>query len=188
MSNASPPRLEASLLARLETGIDANSLEDEVLALHDLLRSRLFRYAVSLGLKTHDAEDVIQETFLALFSHLQAGRSNSNLLGWIFRVTHNLALKRRIRYSMEDQTGHGEDLGPPTLEPGPEENLIFGERQLRLRCAFEALPEIDRLCLQLRAEGLKYREISKILGISLGSVANSLGRSLSRLRRSEGGK
>jgi RNA polymerase sigma-70 factor (ECF subfamily) len=49
------------------------------------------------------------------------------------------------------------------------------------------LPEVDRLCVQLRAEGLKYREIAHILGISLGGVANTLARSFHRLQRSGGG-
>ncbi len=185
MSNASQSGIEASPLVRLETGVKVYSLEEEVLCLHDHLRARLIRYAVSLGLKSHDAEDVVQEVFLALFRHLQSKRSCSNLLGWLFRVAHNLALKRRVRYSLEDQTVAGEELCTMG-DLGPEESILFGERHLRLRRAFEALPEADRLCLQLRSEGLKYREIAKVLGISLGNVANSLGRSLDRLRRSEG--
>jgi len=48
-----------------------------------------------------------------------------------------------------------------------------------------ALPEQDRCCLSLRAEGLRYREIAEVVGISIGSVAASLEKSLSRLTRSE---
>ena len=166
----------------------SSALEKEVLDLHDLLRPRLFRYAISLGLKAQDAEDVIQEAFLALFRHFQAEKPRSNLHGWIFRVTHHLALKRRTRYR-KDCT---DESGRYSLTAGsvwsPEEQLIFSERQWRLRRIFAALSEADRLCLQLRAEGLKYREIAEVLGISLGSVANCLTRSLGRLRRSDGGE
>jgi len=188
MSDSSPRSLESTLLQGLANTAETVKLEEEVLNLHDLFRLRLLRYAVSLGLKTQDAEDVIQEVFLALFRHLHAGRSRSNLPGWVFRVTHHLALKRRTRYRLEDCLDDSEsgNLGLSRTS-NPEEDLIFGERHLRLRKAFEALSETDRLCLQLRSEGLKYREISNVLGISLGSVANSLARSLSRLRRSEGG-
>ncbi|HEY0163475.1 MAG TPA: RNA polymerase sigma factor [Edaphobacter sp.] len=173
-------------MQRLASAKEKASLEEEVLSFYDLFQTRLLRYAVSLGLKTQDAEDIIQEVFLALFRHLQLGRSRENLRGWIFRVTHNLALKRRIRYRREDLADEGgHDLLASSLT-NPEEELLFSERQTRLRRAFSALPEADRLCLQLRAEGLKYREIADVLGISLGSVANSLGRSMSRLRRSDG--
>jgi len=50
-----------------------------------------------------------------------------------------------------------------------------------------ALPEQDQSCLCMRAEGLRYREIAEALGISLGSVAASLARSLERLGRADGG-
>jgi RNA polymerase sigma-70 factor (ECF subfamily) len=45
------------------------------------------------------------------------------------------------------------------------------------------LPEQDRRCLILRAEGLRYREIAEVLHISLGAVALSLERCLTRLAR-----
>lgn len=187
MAGISPQSLKSSLLERLGPAVEARPLEEEVLHFYDLFRDRLFRYAVSLGLKPQDAEDVIQDVFLALFRHLQAGRSRSNLAGWVFRVTHRLALKRRTKYRTDRVEKSEDDHAIPSLLLTPEQEFIFNERQLRLRRAFEALPEVDRLCLQLRAEGLKYREIANVLGISLGSVANSLGRALSRLRRSDGG-
>jgi len=49
----------------------------------------------------------------------------------------------------------------------------------------QALPETDQQCLSLRAEGLRYREIAAVVGISLGSVAASLERSLDRLARAD---
>jgi RNA polymerase sigma-70 factor (ECF subfamily) len=55
--------------------------------------------------------------------------------------------------------------------------------QRRLRAVVRALPEQDRKCLFLRAEGLRYREISEILDISLGAVSLSLARSLARIAR-----
>ena len=72
-----------------------SEIEVEVIALFDELQERLFGYVLSFGLSVHDAEDVVQETFLSLFRHLQLGRPRQNLRGWIFRVGHNLALKRR---------------------------------------------------------------------------------------------
>ena len=59
------------------------------------------------------------------------------------------------------------------------------QRQHRLLAVVKALPELDQCCLSLRAEGLRYREIAEVLGISLGAVANSLEKSLSRLNRAD---
>jgi RNA polymerase sigma-70 factor, ECF subfamily len=68
----------------------------------------------------------------------------------------------------------------------PEQQAAAAQRQTCLESIVRALPEQDRWCLALRAEGLRYREIAEVLGISLGSVSGSLARSLGRLVR--GGK
>jgi RNA polymerase sigma-70 factor (ECF subfamily) len=62
----------------------------------------------------------------------------------------------------------------------------MADRQTRQRvlAVVEALPEQDRRCLFLRAEGLRYREIAGILDMSLGAVSVSLSRSLARIARS----
>ncbi len=164
------------------------ALQAEVLALYDALHGRLLRYAVSFGLSVHDGEDVLQEVFLALFRHLQAGRSRENLPGWVYRTTHNLSLKRRTSVHAELRIAAAEDPSEVDChddQPGPEEQILFRERQQRLRAVFAALPETDRMCLRLRADGLRYREIAATLGISLGSVAASLSRSFERLQRVE---
>jgi DNA-directed RNA polymerase specialized sigma24 family protein len=72
-----------------------SEIEEEVIFLFDQLYDRLSGYLLSFGLTVHDAEDIVQETFLALFRHLQLGRSRRSLGGRIFRVGHNLTLKRR---------------------------------------------------------------------------------------------
>ena len=50
-----------------------------------------------------------------------------------------------------------------------------------------ALPERDRHCVHLRGHGLRYRDIARVLGMSLGAVAKSLTRSIARLHRADEG-
>src|SRR5271170_5739908 len=69
--------------------------ESVVIRLFDQFQGRVLSYILNCGLPFHDAEDIVQETFLALFRHLELGRPRSNLNGGLFRVAHNLALKRR---------------------------------------------------------------------------------------------
>jgi RNA polymerase sigma-70 factor, ECF subfamily len=160
------------------------ALELEILALYDSWRLPLLRYSISFGLSVADGEEIIQETFLALFDHLRKGRSRDNLRGWIFRVTHNLALKRRQFDRSRSALMSAENYRPEeyvSSELNPEQNAIQGEHRAHLVAIYQALSEDDRLCLQLRAEGMTYREIAHVAGVSLGTVSNSLGRSLSRL-------
>jgi RNA polymerase sigma-70 factor, ECF subfamily len=161
-----------------------SEIEDEVIRLFDQFRGPLLRYALSLGLSIQDGEEIIQEVFLALFRHLQLGKSRQNLRGWMFRVAHNLSLKRRRD---RQRSPNGADRDGTLVEsrvdtaPNPEEQVLSAQRQGRLVAVLNVLPEQDRMCLRLRAEGLRYREIARVVGLSLGAVSISLTRSLARL-------
>jgi RNA polymerase sigma-70 factor (ECF subfamily) len=190
--------LEPDSVARWELALGGKSErqpaptadEQEVVQLFDELRNRLLRYLLAFGLSVQDGEEVVQEVFLALFQHLQRGKSRHNLRGWIFRVAHNLGLKRRLATNREAARAAGNaefpaDTWPDTAE-NPEEQVLSGQRRQRLQAVLRALPEQDQWCLSLRAEGLRYREIAQVLDISLASVSASLGRSLARLSRADG--
>jgi RNA polymerase sigma-70 factor (ECF subfamily) len=167
--------------------VPIDAIEAELLTLFDAFNQPLLRYAISFGLEMQDAEDLLQEVFLALFQHLTQRKPKNNLKSWLFRVMHNLALKRRMAYSRQNCTTfelkHMNCWADPS--PGPEEALLFTERQINLNRVLRALPDKDQACLRLRAEGLRYREISKVLDISLGAVCSSMVRALERLRRAE---
>jgi RNA polymerase sigma-70 factor, ECF subfamily len=184
--------LQSILLKDVKTASASQSaaLADEVTGYFDQLRNPLLRYLLSFGLCASDAEEVIQEVFLALFQHLRRNGSRSNLRGWIFRVAHNQGLKRCNLNRLETKLfSPAEEEGTklhPHPDPNPEELLATQRRQQRLLAVVNALSVADRRCLHLRAEGLRYREIVEILGISLGAVALSLERSLSRLHRAVG--
>ncbi len=169
----------------------ASSLEDEVVNLFDQLQDRLLRYLLSLGLSASDGEEIIQETFLALFLHLRRGKPRPNLRAWVFQVCHNLALKHRNATLRNRQTLVEYDrIAAENVfvddAPNPEDRVAKDERRVRLLNIWRVLPEQDRRCLGLRAEGLTYREIAHVLDMSLGAVSLSLGRSLARFARADG--
>ena len=167
----------------------SSPLEDEVVKFFDQCRAPLLRYTCAIGLSAQDAEEIVQEVFLALFRHLQLDKSRSNLQAWIFRVAHNLALKQlQSNRKFPETLEWDADLvnNHPDGRLNPEERVASGQRKQRLRAVLQALPKQDRCCLYLRAEGLRYREISRVLGISLGAVSNSITRSLVRLKSVDG--
>lgn len=165
-------------------------LEDEVVGLFDEMRDRLLRYLLCLGVQLHDGEEIVQESFLLLFQHLQRGKSRENLRGWLFGVVRNLALKvHRENRASARRFQFDQPLArlPSDRDANPEQEMSDRQRQERLWAVVRALPEQDQVCLFLRAEGLRYRDIGNMLGISLGSVAASLARSLGKLSRADGG-
>jgi RNA polymerase sigma-70 factor (ECF subfamily) len=185
---AAPPRASIIPSAILTTAdfpsvVKGRSLEAEVVSLFDEQRDGLLRYVLSFSLAVPDGEEIVQEVFLSLFQHLRRGKSRSNLRGWVYRVAHNLALKRRTasrRAAREAAESSFLD-----QSPNPEDQLASSQRRERLQAVLRALPEQDRRCIHLRAEGLRYREIAEVLGMSLGAVSLSLGKSLARLGRAD---
>lgn len=180
------PLLASAKEAQAGTG----EIEAEVMVLFEQYRIGLMRYAVSLGVPVPDAEEVVQEVFLGLFRHLRLGRSRRNLRGWIFRVAHNLTLKRRYEKGRQLEfrdSNAGFAAAQIDLSPNPEEVCSNAQRQQRLLAVVQALSEVEQSCLRLRAEGLRYREIAEIHGISLGSVSTFLARSLAKLMRADRG-
>ncbi len=186
-----PIRLdEAAVLARPAESVEsaeAAEAHEAVLRLFEAHRDGVHRYVRALGIADRDGEDLVQDVFLALFHHVARGRPRTNLRGWIFRVAHNLALRhltreaRRRRVRADLAAG-----GAVAPGPTPEDRYASRQREARLAVAVTELPARERRCLQLRAEGLRYREIARVLGLSLGTVANTLARALARLRRADG--
>jgi len=168
----------------------ADDTEAHVLALFDRHAPRLLHYVGTLGVSALDAEDVVQETFLALFRHLRLGRDQTQIAGWLFRVARNLALKRlRTARRRPLLAAEIDALTALAIDPGPdpEARIVEDERRQRLRAVVRALPARDRRCVLLRAEGLTYRDIAVALGLSLGSVGKSLARAMTRLMSADGG-
>ena len=176
--------------ARAGSSTKPCEIECEVIDLFEQFRNPLLRYVISLGLSIHDGEEIIQEVFMALFRHLRMGKSRRNLRGWVFRVAHNLALKQHLVNRKAQATLDSDEVvanRQPDRSPNPEEQAASSQRLERMQAVLRALPEQDRYCLCLRAEGLRYREIAAALGISLGAVSIALTRALARIECADQG-
>lgn len=162
-----------------------SAIAEEVVSLFDQTRAPLLRYVLNFNLPIADGEEIVQEVFLALVGHLDGGKPRHNLRGWLFRVAHNLALKKRLRSRCNIQSLSGWETSTEAVavdpEPNPEARLALLRKNERVQAVLNILPERDRRCLALRAEGLRYREIAEVLDISLGGVSLSLARSLRRI-------
>ena len=147
-------------------------------AAHELFEAHgaaVYRFAVVLLRQRQDAEDCVQETFLKLLRHLDAGGDTSNLRGWLFTVAAHAARdrQRRRRRWVAWRPAHDARVPPPSL---PDED----GRLKRAREALQHLPDRDRLLLALRAQGLSYRDIAAAAGLKPASVGRLLARAVDR--------
>ena len=169
--------------------LESPSAQTQVLRLFDECAPGLRRYIASFNLGAATTDDILQDTFLALFRHLSLGRPATNLQGWLYQVAHNLALKQRHRNVKRgliegdwDAT-IGDRMEDEQLNP--EERLVSAQRQRHLTGVLERMPERDQRCVALRAEGLRYRDIAGVLGVSLGTVAKCIVRAMTRLTEAD---
>lgn len=162
-------------LSRLATGAS------EATTLYRELRKPLLRYLVCLGLSSDEAQDVVQDAFLILHRHLAAGGSQENIRGWLFRVAHNQARNRQNRYDRNFGAASDADMDAVSHEATPERAVLEKEKFQRLGKAIRLLSVSERECLFLRASGLRYREISEVLGIATSTVSDTVDRAIKKL-------
>jgi RNA polymerase sigma-70 factor (ECF subfamily) len=163
------------------------TLSDRVLALFEQLHVPVFRYLLRKTRDSGQAEDITQETFLRLFRHLRKDRLLENPKAWLFTVASNLAVDaKRIESHIKDldETTWGKIAESRSgLQTDPEKLMLQRERLDRLHTAVLNLTRLQRECLHLRAEGLRYREIAGLLEISPSTVMDAVRRATLKLAR-----
>jgi len=162
-------------------------------------RQPALRFALHLLGDVHDAEEAVQEAFLKLLQAPDAFRGQSSFRTYVFAAVRNSCLDgRRRRMS---QSGHLREVNPATTAffrnlpqgsrfAGVSTEIERRESQEIVRSAIERLPERLRACTVLHdLEGLSYREVGEVLGITANYVGVLLYQARARLREiiEEGG-
>jgi RNA polymerase sigma-70 factor, ECF subfamily len=140
-----------------------------IMALYDEFRPRLFRYMRSLHLAHDQADEVIQETFVRLTAELLKKSKIDNVPGWIVRVAHNLAIDLLKREQGSNvASDNAEFIIGNRVDPSlnPEDAYAKKEQSRRMTTALFTFDPKHRQCFQMRAQGLRYRDIGLALGIS----------------------
>lgn len=137
-----------------------------------------------------EAMDAAQEVFLKTYGQAGSLEPKGELFTWMYRVATNHCLNRIRRRKLAqflsltaDPEGEGANLDPADDAPDALATLESRRRWRKTRQEIEALPESQRVVLILaRFEGLPYRQIGEILGISEGAVESRLFRAMRRLQ------
>ncbi len=148
--------------------------------LFDQHASGLYRLALAMLHEPDGARDVVQDTFLKLIAHLDAGGALPHARGWLYTVAahgcrdRQRGLARWLPWIADRDTRAANE--SPDLRDGADAVLA----------AIRTLPARDRLLIALRAQGLSYREIADAARIRPASVSQFLARALDRLERQLG--
>ncbi|MBN2115939.1 MAG: sigma-70 family RNA polymerase sigma factor [Anaerolineales bacterium] len=156
----------------------------EFARLVDAYSSPIYRLGLRMLGDPQDAEDVLQNTFLSVLTHISEFEGRSSLATWLYRIAANEALmllrRKKPEVNLDDveAADEAEDLLPTQFVDWsalPEDELLSGEGQRILDGAIATLPESMRLVFLLRdVEGLSIRETAEALNLTETNVKTRL--------------
>ncbi len=159
----------------------AARLAYDVEQIYEQTRAAICSYVLCLGVPEAQAQEVTQEVYLRLYRTMRKGGEILNMRAWLFRVAHNLGLNVRSREKAFRAVNPDWDRFTDRTTESPERAILDRERMQRVQAALETLSPQQRNCLYLRSEGLRYREIAEVMGVSSSTVNEFLRRAISRL-------
>lgn len=162
--------IDDALIRRIADG-DMDALR----TLYDHVRGGVFGLALSIVKNTHDADDILQETFLKIYAHAGEYKPQGKPLAWVFTIARHLALDK-LRQSSRTQP----------LDSGlavDGQAITDADDRLLLEALLGTLPDEEKQILILHAvSGMKHREIAGVLGLPLGTVLSKYHRAVKRLK------
>ncbi len=142
----------------------------------------VYSFILSIIKNPQDAEEVMQETYLKIWTSASAYQSQGKPLAWIFTIARNLCYmrfreqRRQADMGLDELTG--DEVGVLCL---PLENMTDA---IVLKSALEILKEDERQIVLLHASaGLKHREIAAELGMPLATVLSKYNRAVKKLKQ-----
>ena len=188
------------MIAPIQTGTDEGTLvaqarEGNTRAFGELVRryeGKIFRLGQHITQNREDAEDVLQETFMKAYEHLDQFKGDSKFYTWIVRIAVNQALMKLRRrkndksVSLDEQIDTGEDSVTREIAAwGEDPEQRFSREELGgiLDSAIEELEPLYRSVFVLRdIEELSTEETAEALGLSIPAVKSRLLRARLQLR------
>ncbi|MCX6376796.1 MAG: RNA polymerase sigma factor [Armatimonadetes bacterium] len=171
--------IDRSLVERLRRG-DAVAYELVI----DELRAPVYRFLLRLCGDTGNAEDLTQETFLAIWRGIGAYQGRSQFKTWVFGIAYRQHLRQRDKRTVETVELIESDLSDmsdvSTVVAEAEEHAL-------IRRAVYGLPNPyrDVVCL-IHLDGLTYRDVAEVLGVPIGTVKSRMNGAFKLLREKLG--
>lgn len=156
----------------------------------------VYRMAYRMMGNAHDAEDVVQESFLRAYQKLKQFEGNANFGTWVYRIAANYAIDRlrqrnadEARREVPHKTGEDSfDVDPLSqardMSPSPER--LAGSAQLadRMKAALAELSPAERTAIVMRHwDGCGIEEIAVVLKSNSNATKNTVFRAVEKLRR-----
>ena len=139
-----------------------------------LYKERLYWHIRKIVISHHDADDVLQNTFIKIFKNIDSFKKDSKLYSWMYRIATNESItfiNKRAKEKNIDIADYQKEL----VSNLDNDNWFTGEEiQLILQKAIATLPQKQQLVFNMKYfDEMKYQQISEILGTSVGALKAS---------------
>lgn len=160
----------------------------------ELYKDRLFNLAYRILGNRTDAEDILQDTFMKVYVHLNSYQADYKFSTWIYRIATNACIdrlrKRKSDLSLDEESEtsegtEGTDLYAriASLGMSTEDSAIRNETHFEIRQAMESLPPSYRSVILLRyVHELSLQEISEAVNLPVSTVKTRIHRGREALR------
>lgn len=156
--------------------------------------SQLYGAALRYTKNTHDAQDLVQDTFAKAFTSFHQFEPGTNLKAWLYRILTTTFINNYRKDQRRPQISAGEvedwqiaDASSHTSDQGKsaEDEVLEGIADKDVKEALSAMPEEFRIAVYLSdVEGFSYKEIAEITNVPTGTVMSRLHRGRKLLRES----
>ena len=149
----------------------------------------IFKLAYGFCQDQDDAMEIVQETFMRVYQKIDRFDDESSFSNWIYRVARNLCIDyhrkfKKRRLSNQDMYRHLREEQDQRIELDPEKQAAQSLVKEKIKDSVHLLPKQQKLVFILRNfEHLKFREISDVLGISVGTAKSLHHRALNQLKK-----
>ncbi len=176
---------DEELIARFQKG-DEQAYTELVIRYRDKLMTFVFRFVNDM----EQAEDIIQDTMLKLYTHKHYYRNIAKFSTWIYTIAGNLA-KTELRKKKTRKVTNISQMGPedrdyelPSVAPETDEVVQSEYIEKKIQAAIQNLPLHFRTVTILRdIQELSYEEISNIVNVPLGTVKSRINRARLQLQQ-----
>ena len=179
MAEAVPVNPDIALVARTQSG-DAKAFDELVVK----YTPRLYGLVYNMTSNHEDANDLLQDVFAKAFRSINGFRGKSSFYTWIHSIAVNMTINflkkrgRRFQMSLDDvdlNIQNDKEFIELTASSSPIREADLGELQQKLNESMLKLsPEHRAVVTMFDIQGMPHAEISKILGISEGTVRSRL--------------
>ncbi len=144
-------------------------------------QDKLYRICSIYSDDNEDSKDLFQEVLVNIWKSMSSFKGNSSIGTWMFRIALNVCLRFKSKYTKNQKRFIRLDSLTISNIGSEKEEANSNEKLLALRKCIKKLNEGDKAIVALYLEGLAYREISDILGLSENHIAVKIKRIKSKL-------